>query len=67
MAATRQESPMKHILDSSFQYKPSFATDVRKTFDRVRKQQRADDRSQAKPVHEIRVVKLDQLKKTGSP
>ncbi len=58
---------MKHILDSSFQYKPSFATNVRKTFDRVRKQQRADDRSQARTVSEIKVVKLDQLKKTGSP
>lgn len=33
---------MKSILDSKFQYKPSFATDLRKTFDRVRKQQRND-------------------------
>ena len=30
---------MKHILDSSFRYKPSFDTDVRRTFERVRKQQ----------------------------
>ena len=30
---------MKHILDSSFRYKPSFDTDVRKTFHRVRRRQ----------------------------
>jgi hypothetical protein len=32
---------MKSILDRSFQYTPSVATDVRKTFARVREQQRA--------------------------
>ena len=58
---------MKHILDSSFQYKPSFATDLRRTFDRVRKQQRAEDRSQARAATEIKVVKLDQLKKASNP
>jgi hypothetical protein len=60
---------MKHILDSSFQYKPSFATDLRKTFDRVRRQQRTEDRDQAKTeaanAPGIRVVSLDQLKKAG--
>jgi hypothetical protein len=30
---------MKRILDRSFQYKPSFNTDVRKTFERIRRQQ----------------------------
>jgi hypothetical protein len=30
---------MKHILDSSFRYRPSFDTDVRKTFERIRRQQ----------------------------
>jgi hypothetical protein len=29
---------MKSILDSSFKYTPSFDTDVRKTFDRVRRE-----------------------------
>lgn len=53
---------MKHILDSSFQYKPSFATDLRKTFERVRKQQRVDQRSQEKMATEIKVVSL---KKAG--
>jgi hypothetical protein len=30
------ESPMKRVLDPSFRYVPSHATDVRKTFARVR-------------------------------
>jgi hypothetical protein len=29
---------MKHILDASFRYKPSFDTDVRDTFERVRRE-----------------------------
>lgn len=56
---------MKHILDASFQYKPSFATDLRKTFERVRKQQRAETRTQAKPTSDIKVVALQGLKKAG--
>lgn len=58
---------MKHILDSKFQYKPSFATDVRKTFDRVRREQRSEDRREAKAVApEMKVVKLEQLKKASA-
>jgi hypothetical protein len=30
---------MKWILDSSFRYTPSYATDVRKTFERLRREQ----------------------------
>jgi hypothetical protein len=30
---------MKHILDSEFRYRPSFDTDVRKTFEKARRQQ----------------------------
>jgi hypothetical protein len=64
---------MKHILDSSFRYKPSFDTDVRKTFDRVRRQQQTKVRetkaeSEAKgnsgPVR-VKVLQLDQLKKAS--
>jgi hypothetical protein len=62
MAATRQATEMKHILDSSFQYKPSFATDLRKTFERVRKQQRTEQRGHTKMATEIKVVAL---KKAG--
>lgn len=37
---------MKRILDSSFRYRASFATDVRKTFERVRKQQEVDRKAE---------------------
>ena len=59
---------MKHILDSSFRYKPSFDTDVRKTFERIRKQQQTQAREQVKPNPEVRVnvLQLDQLKKASS-
>jgi hypothetical protein len=65
---------MKHILDSDFRYRPSFDTDVKKTFEKIRRQhqqakeqQLAKDR-QAKAHSEVqvKVVKLDQLKKAGS-
>jgi len=59
---------MKHILDSSFRYKPSFDTDVRKTFERARKQQQAQAKEQAKPNPEVRVkvLQLEQVKKASS-
>ena len=60
---------MKHILDSAFQYRPSFDTDVRKTFEKVRRQLQARDRAESKPDSEItvKVLKLEQLKKaTGT-
>jgi hypothetical protein len=59
---------MKHILDSSFRYKPSFDTDVRKTFERVRRQQqRAAPKEREPGSTEIRVkvLQLDQLKKVS--
>ena len=31
-------TPMKSILDPSFRYTPSHATDVRRTFDRIRRE-----------------------------
>lgn len=58
---------MKHILDSDFRYRPSFDTDVRKTFERVRRNQHSRDRAQSKAGEvQIRVLKLDQLKKASS-
>jgi hypothetical protein len=58
---------MKHILDSSFHYRPSFDTDVRKTFEKARRQQQARSREAAGPQAEIqvKVLKLDHLKKAG--
>lgn len=34
---------MKSLLDSNFRYKPSFATDVPRTFNRIRRARRAHD------------------------
>ncbi|HEX2567348.1 MAG TPA: hypothetical protein VHL85_10850 [Burkholderiales bacterium] len=65
---------MKHILDSSFRYKPSFDTDVRKTFERVRRQQQTKVREQSRPGPDakasdgavrVKVLQLDQLKKAN--
>jgi hypothetical protein len=54
---------MIHILDASFRYEPSFDTDVRRTFERIRRQQ-----AQAKPIAQSRatVLLLDQLKKKAA-
>jgi hypothetical protein len=57
---------MKHILDSSFRYKPSFDTDVRKTFDRVRRQQHAQAQEKPGPDVRVKVLQLDQLKKVSA-
>jgi len=67
---------MKHILDSDFRYRPSFDTDVKKTFEKIRRQQQAKEQQakeqqakdrQAKTTAEVqvKVVKLDQLKKAN--
>jgi hypothetical protein len=59
---------MKHILDSDFRYRPSFDTDVRKTFEKVRRQQQVREREQthAEPETKVKVLKLEQLKKASS-
>jgi hypothetical protein len=59
---------MKHILDSDFQYRPSFATDVKKTFEKIRRQQQVRERSQSKAGNaetQVKVLKLDPLKKAS--
>ena len=60
---------MKHILDSEFRYRPSFDTDVRKTFEKVRRQQqqvRSQDQATAAPEIKVKVLKLEQLKKASN-
>ena len=66
---------MKHILDSDFRYRPSFDTDVRKTFEKARRQQvrsRDETRDEARedgtttPELKDKVLKLEQLKKASS-
>ena len=63
---------MKHILDSDFRYRPSFDTDVKKTFEKIRRQQQQAKEQQARDrqtkAHSevtVKVVKLDQLKKAS--
>jgi hypothetical protein len=57
---------MKNILDSDFHYRPSFDTDVRRTFEKVRRQQQAKERQErAGDEPRIRILKLDQLKKAS--
>lgn len=46
---------MKHILDKSFQYRPSHETDIRKTFERVRREMR---QQQAREQAEKKVVPI---------
>jgi hypothetical protein len=65
---------MKHILDSDFRYRPSFDTDVKKTFEKIRRQQQhakeqqqaKDRQAKAQSEPQVRVLKLDQLKKASS-
>jgi hypothetical protein len=47
---------MKSILDPSFRYVPSHATDVRKTFDRIRREVRA---AAHRPVDTVVQIKRD--------
>jgi hypothetical protein len=59
---------MKHILDSDFRYRPSFDTDVRKTFEKARRsQQQSRERDEAQSAAEpkVKVLKLEQLKKVS--
>jgi hypothetical protein len=57
---------MKHILDSGFHYRPSFDTDVRKTFEKIRRQQQAKERQAAEGREpQVRILKLEQLKKAS--
>jgi hypothetical protein len=74
IARPQQEIGMKHILDSDFRYRPSFDTDVKKTFEKIRRQQvQAKEQQQAKDRQtkansesQVRVLKLDQLKKASA-
>ncbi len=63
---------MKDILDSDFHYRPTIDTDMKKTFEKIRRQQmqakeqQAEDRANAHPEIQVKVLKLDQLKKASS-
>lgn len=58
---------MKSVLDASFKYTPSFETDVRKTFDRVRRRQVQTSRplvTNSQREFKDALLTLDQFKKS---
>jgi hypothetical protein len=67
MRFTSAGERMKHILDSDFRYRPSFDTDVRKTFEKIRRQQQGRERetTASEPEVKVKVLKLEQLKKAS--
>lgn len=52
---------MKSILDRSFQYTPSAQTDLKKTFARLRREQRAQDAANDRAATEAK-LKIAQLR-----
>ena len=58
----RMETPIKRILDPSFRYVPSHATDVRKTFARVRRERQRAERRQTDTV-----VRINGKKASSAP
>lgn len=61
---------MKSVFDSSFKYKPSIETDVRKTFERIRRELQAKRNQEAPAANsdgEVKVIQLEPSKKGASP
>ena len=56
---------MKSILDRSFHYTPSSQTDLRKTFARIRREQRAQDAANDRAAAEAS-LKVSQLRPAAS-
>jgi hypothetical protein len=53
---------MKRILDPSFRYTPSFDTDVRRTFERIRRLERARTKTRDVGSGSVKVLPLERLK-----
>lgn len=49
-AKERPVNKPRSILDRSFRYEPSFSTDIRKTFERIRRE-RQEARDKVLPLH----------------
>lgn len=47
---------MKHILDKGFRYKPSFDTDIRKTFERMRRAKLQADEARKGKVAQLPIT-----------
>jgi hypothetical protein len=66
---TSEQGDMKTIFDRDFKYVPSVATDLRKTFARIRREQQSNKQSQnARSIAEARekVVTLSVKARTAS-
>jgi hypothetical protein len=55
---------MKRILDRSFRYTPSFQTDVRETFERIRREREEQERRPSTPAQrsDAKVLQIDSRK-----
>jgi hypothetical protein len=47
---------VKHILDKGFRYKPSFDTDIRKTFERLRRAKLQADEERKEKVTQLPIT-----------
>lgn len=60
---------MKSVFDASFKYTPSFDTDVRKTFDRVRREQGETygrlPPVKSEPETNVEVLRLEHFKRAS--
>jgi hypothetical protein len=67
----QEELVVKSVFDSSFKYTPSFDTDIRKTFERVRREQRQARRRlpeiPSQPETKVEVLKLGQFTRPSHP
>jgi hypothetical protein len=52
---TKNSGQVKSILDRSFRYTPSHETDLRKTFAKIRREQRLQERAKVQAPAEARV------------
>ena len=57
---------MKRILDPEFRYRPSFATDVRETFERIRRERQQSARAVLPADKRTKVISLGELKKASN-
>jgi len=59
---------MKSILDPTFQYTPSLKTDVRKTFARIRREQKAREQARAGVEAEglVKAISLDARRRASA-
>ena len=54
---------MKRILDPEFEYRPSFATDVRETFEKVRERQASAEQSKRLLTRPGNLLNMQPIKK----